>query len=336
MSFLLTAALALAASAIGTGLLRYYALSDQRLLDVPNQRSSHALPTPRGGGAALVTVTLIALIVHSFTQSEQWYLLLSVSGIVVVALVGWWDDRAGAPIKSRLLAHAFGALSLTPIALFPAPTPDWMGIAASLWWVFWGISSINVVNFMDGIDGLIGMQALIFGIHILGLSRGQDSAGLLGLVLAASALGFLIWNWAPAKIFLGDVGSGAAGLIMVLAGALVMRSHSVSLLIAFLPLYPMFLDALVTIIRRFARGERITHAHRSHLYQRLANGGWGHRRVSLIYAGSAAAGAIVGAWPDLPGRSIWVAVYAITTFVAGASLDRIAASEPVKGRSPSC
>src|SRR5690606_18656850 len=139
---------------------------------------------------------------------------------------------------------------LLPLVLVPGPIPGWMGVAAALWRVLWGVSAINVANFMDGIDGLIGGQVVDVRLHLALMAPDSPVSRSFGLILAGAAAGFLAWNWPPARIFMGDVGSGALGLALVYGGALLMRSAGIGLVTTFLPLFPLFLDALVTLVRR--------------------------------------------------------------------------------------
>jgi Fuc2NAc and GlcNAc transferase len=252
------------------------------LLDVPNERSSHTRPTPRGGGLGLVAALCIGLALTAPELLREPYVLLALGGVTAVAVIGWLDDqRGGVSPRTRLIVHALCAAALLPLAA-GAALPYIPIIVALAWWGFWTIASINVVNFMDGIDGLIGSQALIFGVH-LWVNSGAVTAPA-GVVLAGASVGFLLLNWSPAKIFLGDVGSGALGAFFVLAGVLAVREGALNLVTAFLPLGAIFLDATVTLIARARRGEKLSEAHRSHLYQRLANGGMGHAAVSVLYS----------------------------------------------------
>jgi UDP-N-acetylmuramyl pentapeptide phosphotransferase/UDP-N-acetylglucosamine-1-phosphate transferase len=157
--------------------------------------------------------------------------------------------------------------------------------------MFWTAASINIVNFMDGIDGMVACQGIVYGIFLYALLPPDIFGSRFGLLLAAACFGFLLWNWAPAKMFMGDVGSGPLGLFFVIGGALALAGARTALV--FLPLFPLYLDALVTLIRRFHRHEKLTDAHRSHLYQRMANGGLGHALVTSAYAFAATAGALV-------------------------------------------
>jgi Fuc2NAc and GlcNAc transferase len=296
-------AVALAASAVAVGGVRQFVLR-KRILDVPNERSSHQTPAARGGGIGLLTGLVLSSSVM-MQGAPNLSLLAASLGVVLVAWVGWCDDRGGASVRLRASVHVGAGLLLLPVALGALPAaPAWLLPLLAAWWVFWSISSINVVNFIDGIDGMIGLQAMVFGGHtwIAASSGGSDTylAAGLGAALAGSALGFLLWNWHPARIFLGDVGSGALGLSFVLLGVLLIRERGLSLMVAYLPLAPIFLDASVTLFVRYRRGERLTEAHREHLYQRLANeAGLGHARVSATY-GLASLAAIpvlaVGPW----------------------------------------
>ncbi|MGH7711033.1 MAG: hypothetical protein ACREOG_07095, partial [Gemmatimonadaceae bacterium] len=264
------------------------------------------------GGLGLVPALLLAFAVIQGTALMEWRLAVALSGVILTAWVGWLDDRHTLGVGPRLVAHVAGAAAMVPLALSPAPVPAVLGLAAVLWWIIWGVASINIVNFMDGIDGLVGAQVLAFGTHLLLLGVPNAAAFGLGIALAGTAFGFLWWNWAPAKIFLGDAGSGALGLTMVLGGLLLLREGQVGLVKAYLPLYPLFLDATITLLRRAARGERLTQAHRSHLYQQLANGGMGHARVSLLYAAAALVGLAVAQIPAERGATIAMAIYFLT------------------------
>lgn len=273
------------------GGVRRYALA-RSILDRPNERSSHSEPTPRGGGVGIVVpfAAVVGVVVWPSLP-----LLLLLAGVGLVAGVGWMDDRGDVPVRVRLVAHLLGAASLVPLALVLPPVEGWVVAGVVAWWVFFGVSAINVVNFMDGIDGLVASQLLILGVHLALWGWGDPQALVWGVVLAGACGGFLVWNRPPARIFMGDVGSGALGLMAAGGGLLLMRGSGVPLVPAFLPLYPLFLDATLTLLRRLRAGERVWEAHRSHLYQRLANGGWGHGRVTLLY-GVAAALALPVAW----------------------------------------
>lgn len=261
------------------------------MLDSPNSRSSHTTPTPRGGGVGLVLSAVLVFGVVSPRSLPLLPLGAATLAVSCVALVGWFDDRLGGVSPSvRIVVHLLAGLLLLPMAQSAGfASVPWA--VAMAWWVFWTISAINVVNFVDGIDGIIGAQVIIFGSHLF-VNSGGVAPSLFGAVLAGASLGFLVLNWSPARIFMGDVGSGALGVLFVFGGILYMREGG-GLLAAFLPLCPIFLDATVTLLIRAYRRERLSQAHRSHLYQRLANGGLGHARVSAAYALASVVGVAV-------------------------------------------
>jgi len=199
------------------------------------------------------------------------------------------------------MVHLVAGALLLPLG-FALPVlglPMWFG---PVWWVFWTVASINVINFMDGIDGIIGLQALIFASYVAFVGEPDGFTQAAGFALAGASLGFLFWNWSPAKIFMGDVGSGALGVIIVVLGALLMSDGRHDLVTAFAPLVPLFLDASLTIIARLWRRERLSDAHRTHLYQRLANGGHGHARVALGFGACSLGCALVA--PRFPAGGV--------------------------------
>jgi len=219
-------------------------------------------------------------------------LVLVAISLAVLSIVGWLDDRSSLSARMRLAVHVAASATVVIMVNRIAPLPGYANAAWLLLWGFWTVSTINIVNFMDGIDGMVGAQALVYGSYLYALLPKGLLAGLFGLILAFASLGFLIWNWAPAKIFMGDVGSGPLGMMLVIAGALAVSAGMQPALV-FLPLFPMFFDALATVMLRLRRGERLTVAHRSHLYQRVAGGSAGHGVVSASYAAAAAVGAAV-------------------------------------------
>lgn len=318
----LTFIAALVGSAALVGLVRQYALH-REVLDHPGERSSHSTPTPRGGGAGLLAAWLLVLVpALSPGWQGSWPLLLSFAGLIAVAVIGWIDDHGGLAVRLRLIAHGVAACTLLPLVLLPDAVPAWPVPVTVAWWIFCAIAAANVVNFIDGIDGLIGLTALVFGTFaaVVGLPGG--AAAGCGLALAGAAAGFLCWNWKPARIFLGDVGSSAIGFVFVIVGVLIMRETGRGIILTFLPLWPIVLDASATLIGRWRRGEALTQAHRSHLYQRLANGGLGHARVSLLYGAGSLAGAACSALPPGIMRSSAAALYLIATLGVGVALER--------------
>ncbi len=305
----------------GTGVVRGYALR-RRLVDHPNARSSHTVPTPRGGGLAILAAFLTAPFLLSLgAEGPDWRVWLAIAGLLPTALVGWMDDRSSLPARVRIVAHLATGCALAPLGVAAltggTPTVFWL---LGVWWAFATVSAINVVNFMDGLDGLIALQAGLFGVHLAILANDLHSI-TLALALTGAVGGFLYWNWHPARIFMGDVGSGSLGAIGMICGLLVLGEGRAGVLPVFLPLAPILADATVTLLRRLARGDRVWEAHREHLYQRLANGGWGHVRVTLLYGGLAVAGSAAAHAVILTQSASHLLAYAVLLLAVGLALE---------------
>jgi len=258
-------------------------LERRGVLDLPNERSSHTLATPRGGGIALTGSVLLSWLALGMGGRAPPVVIAVVLGTLVLAIVSWIDDLRGLSPALRLPAHAV-AVAIGLVALphtadpLAALGPALCFAAAGLAWVWW----INLFNFMDGIDGLAAGEAAAIGLGLLlfaGLGVGVDSrlAWLAAAILGA-AIGFLVWNWPPARIFLGDVGSTTLGYLsgFLLIGA-ALRGHWRIALV--LPLY-FLADATITLGRRVVRGERFWEAHRQHFYQRALARGLDHGAVT--------------------------------------------------------
>jgi UDP-N-acetylmuramyl pentapeptide phosphotransferase/UDP-N-acetylglucosamine-1-phosphate transferase len=258
-------------------------------------------------------------------QPLVWTVLIAVAGAAAVALVGWIDDRRSLPVRTRLAVHILGAAGLAAVASADSsPAPIAAGLF--LWWTFWTVSSINLVNFMDGINGLVATQIAVFAGCLAFASRPTDSTPFYAATLAAACIGFLPWNFPRARIFLGDVGSGGLGYLVPALALLAMQEQGIDIVRAHLPLLPLFGDATTTIVRRWRRGERLTQAHRSHLYQRLANGPLSHSAVTSIYTVVALCGAVAAHLGGASRGWAWPLAYAGFTAVLGLALDRFAAS----------
>ena len=258
-----------------TGAVRRYALRSD-LLDVPNERSLHRTPTPRGGGLAIALVTLAGLTVAALLSRipAQVGWALGVGGALVAA-VGWLEDRRGVSARLRAAVHLvaagwaaywiWGELSLAAVA----------GVVCIIW-------AINLYNFMDGIDGLAGAEAGSVGIiaGALFLMAGRDDLAVVAFLVAAAATGFLGWNWPPARIFMGDVGSGFLGFTFGALALIADRSGALPVALGLLAAGVFAFDATITLLRRMARGDRWQEAHRSHAYQRLVQAGSTHAEVT--------------------------------------------------------
>ena len=289
--------------------VRNRALLEGRL-DIPGPRSSHLAPTPRGGGIGFVAPVVALLVLAPWLGMQPAIAWPAAAALTGVAVAGWCDDRRGLPIPLRIVVHAIAGFVLAWIAhrMEADPGPVTAAVAAG-WWIFWTVSAINVVNFMDGIDGLVGLQAAVYcGFIVSALSLAGDPAygslppasgvdllvwSALAIVALGAVLGFLGHNWPPASIFMGDVGSGTLGTLFALLGIASISLRRWTIVHAFLPLAPLFIDEVITMSQRISRGERLWVAHRSHVYQRLVRSGSSHARVSLVYALLSLAGATI-------------------------------------------
>jgi UDP-N-acetylmuramyl pentapeptide phosphotransferase/UDP-N-acetylglucosamine-1-phosphate transferase len=277
-----------------TGVMRRYALRKE-LIDIPNERSSHTHPIPRGGGLAIAAITLGALVFYwLFNPVWPWKVTVAYgSGAGLVATVSWVDDLRSIPNRLRFAAHSLAAVlaiiglghwAKISIPLLGQVHLGWLGLPVTFIWV---VGLTNAYNFMDGIDGIAGGQAVVAGVGwaIVGLLMDLPFVFIFAGLLASTALGFLFHNRPPARIFLGDVGSAFLGFsfaCLAIAGA----SREPSLAIAgVLLVWPFVFDTLFTFFRRLKNRENVFAAHRSHLYQRLVISGYSHQTVTLLYMG---------------------------------------------------
>jgi UDP-N-acetylmuramyl pentapeptide phosphotransferase/UDP-N-acetylglucosamine-1-phosphate transferase len=316
----------LLASALGVSLVRRLA-HQSGLLDVPNERSLHQRPVPRGGGVAIVFFLATAIMLSPELRMNHG--TDTVAGIVgcllLIATVSFLDDLRPLSISLRLTVQilaaalviaAMGSPSLTALSSGNSLISGWLaGLTAAVWIV----AVTNAYNFMDGIDGLAGIQAAIAGMGWLLVSLMTDvPLTLVGVVIMAASIGFLLHNWSPASIFMGDVGSASLGFIFavmtVLAASTEMRYAAVGVLL----LWPFFFDTSLTLCRRLRRGEHVFTAHRSHLYQRLVISGRSHAVVAMIYGVLASVGVVCAAMiaARLPGSLIWSIIVVATAATA--------------------
>jgi UDP-N-acetylmuramyl pentapeptide phosphotransferase/UDP-N-acetylglucosamine-1-phosphate transferase len=283
MIWLLSVCIAVAVlSALATGAL-VVVLRRRAILDHPNERSNHAIPKPRGGGLAVVPIVLIAWIAASLPALPTG-LPVVLSGAAVLALLSWVDDLRSLPAGLRFAVQAVVVASAAATGLgaqglvFQGLLPGWAdtAVAAVLWLWF-----LNLYNFMDGIDGISGVETVSVGAGLALLAAfGADAPpAWLGATLAAAALGFLVWNWPPSRIFLGDVGSVPIGFLLGFL-LLALAAHGYGAAALILPAYYLA-DATVTILRRLLRGEKIWQPHSQHFYQQAVRGGLSHAQVSL-------------------------------------------------------
>ena len=265
--------------AVLRGLIRF------EVYDRPNPRSSHAQPKPRGGGLAVMPVLLCAwIIVASWLSATPLGFWFAVSAAAGLAVVSWVDDVKALPMGLRfaiqVLAVGIGIAAMDGAgAVFQGLLPPLLDrIAAAVLWLWF----INLFNFMDGIDGISGVEAISLGLGLAlvgWLARWPEAMLVLPALLAAAALGFLVWNWAPSKVFLGDVGSVPLGYLLgwLLLLAAIEGQWAAAVI---LPLYYLA-DATVTLVKRAVRGAKVWRAHREHFYQRAVQGGCSHAQVSI-------------------------------------------------------
>jgi UDP-N-acetylmuramyl pentapeptide phosphotransferase/UDP-N-acetylglucosamine-1-phosphate transferase len=282
----------LAATAAGAGVIACLGtralvplLRRAAVLDRPNERSSHAAPTPRGGGIAVVGAILLAWLGLIVAGQAAPSLIAVVLGAALLAAVSWRDDVGGLAPAVRLAAQCIAvALALGMLVLIGAEPlsqgwlPRWLDLAVTaLLWLWF----INLFNFMDGIDGIAGSEAAAVAIGLVlfaAVGVGHDARlAILSATIAAAAFGFVVWNWAPARIFLGDVGSVPLGFLLgfLLLGVAADGHWKIALI---LPLY-FLADATITLCRRLVRGERVWQPHRQHFYQRAVQRGLGHAEI---------------------------------------------------------
>ncbi len=320
-------------------LARRYALA-RALIDVPNERSSHSVPTPKGGGIAIAIVVLTGLVLLAVLGPVGAGPAIALGGGgALVAGVGWVDDHYGLSAGVRLAVHVTAAawavtwLRGMPDLALGAATLH-LGLAGALLAVLGVVWATNLYNFMDGIDGLAAAEAVVVGgMGWLLLASRATSLALVALLVAAAAAGFLVWNWPPARLFMGDVGSGFLGFMFGGLAVATENARALPALLWLVLLGPFFIDATVTLLRRMVRGDRWHAAHRTHAYQRGVQSGWSHRRVTSVVA--ALSGALGLAVAIAIGRpALQVPVLAAAGGVLGAlylALERRRPMPPAEG-----
>ena len=274
-----------------TAALRRYALS-RSLMDIPNARSSHTLPTPRGGGLSFVVAFLLAALCMAIAGPIAPSVVVGVLGAGgLVAVIGFMDDHGHIAARWRLLGHFAAAAwglawlgGMPPINVFGFTlAPLWL---SSLFGALYLVWLLNLYNFMDGIDGLASVEAICVcvGASLLYWVTDHAHHAWLPLLLAATVAGFLCWNFPPARIFMGDAGSGFLGMVL---GLLALLAGWVNPLLfwGWLILLGVFVvDATFTLVRRLLRGDKVYQAHRSHAYQYATRHHGSHRTVTLAVA----------------------------------------------------
>lgn len=301
------------------------------MLDEPGARRSHSVPTPRGGGLGLVAGSMLGVALALFGQTRPPALLAAmlVAGLLV-AVVGWIDDRRGLPAWPRLITH-LAAVTVFCLVLVPAASWSW-------WWlaplVLAGAWSINLHNFMDGIDGILGLQLVFTGLlgALLCMLDGMQVLATAQLAVSAAACGFLVFNLPPARIFMGDVGSAYAGLLMFMLAALWCASDPHALWPVLILHAGFIVDASMTLASRIMRGQRWYTAHREHLYQWMVRSGRSHGFTACLYSSYNLVLIAPTAWLALErpaiAPAVCVGVYALSALLWWAGRRRYAARIP--------
>jgi Fuc2NAc and GlcNAc transferase len=263
------------------------------ILDIPNERSSHVIPTPRMGGvpmvlaAALTFAGWVFLVGGAAADHEG----LSATFLFALAMffLGFYDDlRNLSPLfrfivqfVSALLPLVLLAMSFPDVSLGKWELPRWGWVIPGAFWVIW---MVNLYNFMDGIDGLAGGEAAIASLFffLLFARAGEPGWAVANLLVAASAIGFLFHNWPPARVFMGDAGSAFLGAFYGMQSVLAIFTTKIPFIVLVLPFANFIVDATSTLIFRVWRGEKWYHAHRTHFYQKLTRSGMSHKKVTVI------------------------------------------------------
>lgn len=287
-----------------------------RILDVPNQRSSHAIPVPNGGGIGIVVATLFGVPAVAALVPDRLPGAAMVAAVAVAALglaaVGLADDlRRVASFRAKLLAQlaaaalVIGAGLVVERVTLPGLGPVELGLWAYPLTLFWLVGLTNAFNFMDGLDGVAGGTAFVVAVAfaIIGHLAGAALPALLAMVIAAATAGFLLLNRPPARIFMGDVGSQFLGFVFAALAVLAALGPSGGIDVLVMPL--LFLhfvvDTTFTLVRRMVAGEDVTSAHRSHLYQLLNRLGWSHARIALLLTAMTAVQGFAAWWMTVHG-----------------------------------
>jgi UDP-N-acetylmuramyl pentapeptide phosphotransferase/UDP-N-acetylglucosamine-1-phosphate transferase len=300
-----------------------------RLVDLPNRRSAHALPTARGGGLAIVSIFALAALAVAARWPDRAAGVLggAVLPCLVIAAVGFVDDMRPLRASLRLLIQIGIAVWIVAVLgpldtiEVPGSPPLPLGMLGWPLTVVWIVGMTNAFNFMDGSDGMAGLGAVVVCLGFVAIGQRMDEhvPMLLAAFLAAAAAGFLVFNWPPARIFMGDVGSGFLGTFLA---ALPLLFPAPVRAVVFLPcvlcLWPYVYDPLLSVLRRLWNGHNPLVPHREFLFHRLIRSGVSHARTAMLYAALAAVGA-GAAWVSLDGRvaATTRALVALATAVIG-------------------
>jgi UDP-GlcNAc:undecaprenyl-phosphate GlcNAc-1-phosphate transferase len=321
------------------------AMMSARVMDVPNRRSAHARPTPKGGGVGVVVAFMLGITVlygyADFARLAEPYFRGVILSALAIAVVAFLDDLRDWPFVVKLAAQTLAAMAAAGSGLYVrvlnlphygAVDLGWVGLVATLGWI---VFATNAMNFIDGLNGLAAGTALVAAAFLAVLSAQQDAwfAYFASLLLAAGLIGFLPFNFPRARIFLGDVGSQFCGFVLAVLGIAAARFEHVEASFLLVPclLSGVLFDVAFTLLRRLLAGQRITEAHRGHLYQVAGRAGMDARLIAMLHWAFAALGGLVcllfvqapsAAKPILPlllliPQFIWLAVVVRRARTAG-------------------
>jgi len=276
-----------------------------RLVDLPNRRSAHALPTARGGGLAIVLTTAVACLGLVFRWPPSTFAILAglLGPCLTIAWVGVLDDVRPLPAVARLVLQVVVAVGITavlgPLRAVDLPGLPRLELGPAAWplTVLWIVGMTNAFNFLDGADGMAALAAVVggAGIAALGWSTRMHLPMMLAAFVAAAAGGFLVFNWHPARIFMGDVGSGFLGTFLAALPLMFPEAEKPEVFVpAVLALWPAIFDPFVSVLRRIWNGANPLQPHREFFFHRLIRSGVSHATAALLYGGLAAAGAAIG------------------------------------------
>jgi len=300
------------------------------ILDHPNDRSLHDRPVPRGGGLAILIAIIACGTTVALFHPDHELAVIAV-GVFIVAVVSFLDDRCSIPPHYRLVAHVcaaalilYGGLSLQKLEI-AGTSWHWSYVTGAGFSVLFIVWMINLYNFMDGMDGFAGGMAVSgFGtLAAMGWMAGHEMFFVISLIIAAASAGFLVFNFPPARIFMGDAGSSTLGFLAAVLSLWGARDGVFQFWLAVLVFSPFIMDATVTLIRRLVRHEKVWEAHKTHCYQILVQAGWGHRKTVLLEYGIMLGCGITALWgvratvgTQLALFSGWVFFYLIFFFWA--------------------
>lgn len=270
----------------------------RKITDVPTARSSHSRPTPRGGGIGFVITSITAFILYFGLMGllNSGIYLAMLATLSAIACLGWFDDRRDLSQTIRFTVQVLAAASIIffieglDTFFIPYMSHISLGFFSPFFGLLWITGVTNIYNFMDGVDGIASVQALSTsaGWMIFAKLWNEPVLFTINLIVFVAIAMFLIYNWTPARIFMGDVGSVFLGFffaIMPFLAAAIAEERTVgfTLWIGALLMWPFLFDSTFTLLRRILKGENVFHAHRTHLYQRLNIAGWSHSVISLLY-----------------------------------------------------